>query len=591
VREIAKENALMTFTAAADEQEFALRVCAGIEELAANELFAHATPDLVRAILDGVAALAEGEWAPLNRLGDVEGARIEDGTVRLPDGFAEAYRAYVEGGWNSLYGPVEYGGQGLPMSLAVCVLETLASSNMALSLNPMLSVGAIAALHHHGSEAQKAKYLHKLVSGEWCGTMNLTEPQAGSDVGALRTSATRIEDGPDAGKYLIKGQKIYITWGEHEVSDNIIHLLLARTPDAPAGSRGISLFIVPKYHVNEDGSLGERNDLRVVSLEHKLGIKASPTCVMSYGDEDACIGEIVGAENAGLRAMFTMMNDARVHVGTQGLALAERAAQAGRAYANERVQSARAGAPDKTPVPIIEHPDVRRMILRIRALVEGARALVYYACGQLDRGALGDAEAQVRGEVLVPLVKSWCTDIGVEVTSLAVQVHGGMGFIEETGVAQHYRDVRITPIYEGTNGIQAADLVGRKLGLEGGVPLRSLLAQIAMESAQDPHIAALARDCIDIADWMMTSASVDDKLAASVAFQRMFAVAVAGWQLMRQARVAQDSGAPGTVAITKPLVARYFHDHIVPEAAGLKGSALMGASLLYDLDAATLTRQ
>ncbi len=580
----------MTFTAAADEQEFALRVCAGIEELAASNRFSHATPDLVRAILDGIGDLAAGEWAPLNRIGDTEGAHIDEhGKVVLPAGFREAYQAYVEGGWNSLYGPVEYGGQGLPMSLAVCVLETLASSNMALSLNPMLSVGAIAALHHHGSEAQKEKYLHKLVSGEWCGTMNLTEPQAGTDVGALRTSATRIEEGPNSGKYLIKGQKIYITWGEHEVADNIVHLLLARVPDAPAGSRGISLFIVPKYHVSEDGALGARNDLRVVSLEHKLGIKASPTCVMSYGDESQCIGEIVGAENAGLRAMFTMMNDARVHVGTQGLALAERAMQAAKAYAVERVQSARAGSPDKTPVPIIEHPDVRRMVLRMRALVEGGRALVYYGCGQLDRGALGQAEAQARGEVLVPLVKSWCTDMGVEVTSLAVQIHGGMGFIEETGVAQYYRDVRITPIYEGTNGVQAADLVGRKLGMENGGVVKALLAEIAADSSGEPNLAALARDCLEVADWVLGTASTDDKLAASAAFLRMCAVAVVGWQLARQARAAGQGGAPGTVAATKPLVARYFHDHIVPEAAGLKASALMGAGLLYDLDVAALT--
>jgi alkylation response protein AidB-like acyl-CoA dehydrogenase len=580
----------MTFTAAADEQEFALKVCAGIDELSASNRFSHATPDLVRAIVGGIGDLAAGEWAPLNRIGDLEGAHIDaEGRVVHPEGFREAYHAYVEGGWNSLYGPIEYGGQGLPMSLAVCVLETLASSNMALSLNPMLSVGAIAALHHHGSEAQKEKYLHKLVSGEWCGTMNLTEPQAGTDVGALRTSATRIEQGPNEGKYLISGQKIFITWGEHEVSDNIIHLLLARTPDAPAGSRGISLFIVPKYHVGEDGSLGERNDLRVVSLEHKLGIKASPTCVMSYGDEGQCIGEIVGEENQGLRAMFTMMNDARVHVGTQGLALAERAAQAAHAYSVQRVQSARAGSPDKTPVPIIEHPDVRRMVLRMRALIEGARALVYYACGQLDRGALGQAEAQARGEVLVPLVKSWCTDIGMEVTSTAVQVHGGMGFIEETGVAQHYRDVRITPIYEGTNGVQAADLVGRKLGMENGGVVKALLAQVRAESVDEPNIAALAGHCLDVADWMLTSASLADKLAASVAFQRMCAVAVAGWQLARQARAVQQEGAPGTIAATKPLVARWFHDHIVPEAAGLKASAMMGASLLYDLDAATLT--
>ncbi len=577
----------MSFKAPTDDQLLAMQVCSGIDELAASERFASATPDLVQAILGGIADLAEGEWAPLNRIGDVEGSKVVDGKVRVPDGFAEAYRAFVEGGWNSIYGPDAYGGQALPMTLAVCVLETIASANMALSLNPMLTFGAIAALDHHGSDAQKAKYLARLVSGEWCGTMNLTEPQAGSDVGALRTSATPITEGPHAGKYRISGTKIFITWGEHELSENIIHLLLARTPDAPAGSRGISLFIVPKYHVNDDGSLAERNDLRVVSVEEKLGIHASPTCVMSYGDEGECIGEIVGSENEGLRAMFTMMNDARVHVGTQGLAVAERATQAAKAYAAERVQSARAGVPDKTPVPIIEHPDVRRMVLRARALTEGARALVYYACGQLDRGALGDAEAQTRAEVLVPLVKAWCTDRGVEVANLAVQIHGGMGFIEETGVAQYLRDVRITPIYEGTNGIQAADLVGRKLGLDRGAALKALLADIARDCSDYPNRADLAKACTEVADWMVEQASIDDRLAASAAFLEMCAIVVAGWQLVRQARAVADSS--GSLARTKPVVARFFHDHVAPHALGLKATIHVGAALLYALDSETLT--
>lgn len=577
----------MSYKAPTEDQLLAMQVCAGIEDLSTSERFSAVTPDLVQAILGGIANLAEGEWAPLNRIGDVEGSKVVDGKVRVPDGFAEAYSAFVEGGWNSIYGPEAYGGQALPMTLAVCVLETIASANMALSLNPMLTFGAIAALNHHGSDAQKEKYLARLVSGEWCGTMNLTEPHAGTDVGALRTSATRITEGPHAGKYRISGTKIFITWGEHELSENIIHLLLARTPDAPAGSRGISLFIVPKYHVNEDGSIGPRNDLRVVSVEEKLGIHASPTCVMSYGDEGECIGEIVGNENEGLRAMFTMMNDARVHVGTQGLAIAERAMQAAKAYAVERVQSPRAGAADKTPVAIVEHPDVRRMILRARALTEGSRCLVYYACGQLDRGAMGDAQAQARAEVLVPLVKAWCTDRGVEVANLAIQVHGGMGFIEETGVAQHLRDVRITPIYEGTNGIQAADLVGRKLGLDRGLALKSLLSDIARDCADYPHLAELARACTVTTDWMVENASVDDRLAGSVAFLEMCAVAVAGWQLVLQARAV--SSGTGAIAQTKPVIARFFHEQIVPHALGLKATIPVGAALLYELDTATLT--
>ncbi len=577
----------MSFKAPTEDQLLAMQVCAGIDGLSATDRFSAATPDLVQAIIGGIADLAEGEWAPLNRIGDKEGSKVVNGKVRVPDGFAEAYHAFVEGGWNSIYGPEAYGGQALPMTLAVCVLETIASANLGLSLNPMLTFGAIAALNHHGSEEQKAKYLARLVSGEWCGTMNLTEPQAGSDVGALRTSATRITEGPHAGKYLISGTKIFITWGEHELSENIIHLLLARTPDAPAGSRGISLFIVPKYHVNDDGSLGTPNDLRVVSVEEKLGIHSSPTCVMSYGDEGECIGELVGNENEGLRAMFTMMNDARVHVGTQGLAIAERATQAAKAYAAERIQSARAGSPDKTPVAIIEHPDVRRMVLRARALTEGARGLVYYACGQLDRGALGDEHAQARAEVLVPLVKAWCTDRGVEVANLAIQVHGGMGFIEETGVAQHLRDVRITPIYEGTNGIQAADLVGRKLGLDHGAALKAMMADVARDCDDYPHLAELANTCATLADWMVDQASVDDRLAASVAFLEMCAVAVAGWQLVLQARAV--AGGSGTIAQTKPVVARFFHDHVAPHALGLKATVPAGAALLYELDSETLT--
>ncbi|MCA0910177.1 acyl-CoA dehydrogenase [Qipengyuania gaetbuli] len=577
----------MTYTPATQDQLLAIRVNAGIEELARTEKFAAAEPDMVEAIVEGVGQFAAGEFAPLNRVGDLEGAKLENGLVRLPDGYAEAYEAYVEQGWNAIASPAEFGGQGLPFTLACNVLENLGTANMAFNLLPMLSVGAIEALEHHGSEDLQQKYLPKLVSGEWSGTMNLTEPQAGSDVGALRATAMPIEDGEHAGKYRIKGQKIYITWGEHELSKNIIHLVLARLPEAPEGSRGISLFVVPKYHVNSDGSLGPRNDVRCVSLEHKLGINASPTCVMSYGDNDECIGELVGAPNRGLAAMFTMMNNARINVGNQGVQIGERATQQALGYARDRVQSARAGSPDKNPVAIVEHPDVRRMLLRMKALTEGARALLYYTAGQVDRGVLGDEAARTRGEILTPLIKAWGTDIGTEVASLGIQVHGGMGFVEETGAAQHWRDSRIAPIYEGTNGIQAADLVTRKLGLDGGEALVSLAADIARDCADEPALAALAQDCASVAAWMSDEASLDDRLAGSVPFTTMLAVAVAGWQLVRQLR-AVEAGAAPSLAVTKPASVRFFLDRIVPEAAGLRTSAMAGAEALYAIDTEAL---
>ena len=569
------------------EQLLAIRVNAGIEELAQSERFAAAEPDLVEAIVEGVGQFAAGGFAPLNRVGDLEGAKLENGVVRLPEGFKQAYEAYVEQGWNAIASPEAFGGQGLPFTLACNVLENLGSANMAFNLLPMLSVGAIEALEHHGSDAQKAKYLPNLVSGAWSGTMNLTEPQAGSDVGALRSTATPIEDGEHAGKYLIEGQKIYITWGEHELAGNIIHLVLARLPDAPEGSRGISLFVVPKYHVKDDGSLGPRNDLRCVSLEHKLGINASPTCVMSYGDNGECLGELVGEPIRGLMAMFTMMNNARINVGNQGVQIGERATQQAIAYANERVQSARAGSPDKNPVAIIEHPDVRRMLLRMKALTEGARALLYYCAGQVDRGTLGDAAAKARAEVLVPLIKAWGTDIGVEVAGIGIQVHGGMGFVEETGAAQHWRDSKIAPIYEGTNGIQAADLVTRKLGLEAGGVVDALIGDIIRDAGEEAGLKTLAEDCRAIAQWMATEASLDDRLAGSVPFCTMLSVAVAGWQLKKQAEAVQAGAAP-SLAKTKPVTTRFFLDRIVPEASGLKASATAGAGLLYSLPAEAL---
>ena len=577
----------MDYTAATADQVLAIRVNAGIAEIAAHERFAAASPDMVEAIVEGIGQFAAGEWAPLNRTGDQEGAKLANGVVSLPDGFAAAYHHYVEQGWNAIAGDPAFGGQGMPFTLSANVIENLGSANMAFGLLPMLTVGAIEAISHHGSPDQKAAYLAKLISGEWSGTMNLTEPQAGSDVGALRSTATPIDAGEHAGKHLIKGTKIFITWGDHDLAGNVIHLVLARTPGAPAGTRGISLFVVPKYLVKPDGSPGARNDLRCVSLEHKLGIMASPTCVMSFGDSDACLGELIGREHEGLKAMFTMMNSARINVGSQGVQIAERALQAAQYYARERIQSARAGSADKAPVAIIEHPDVRRMVLRMRALTEGARALLYYTAGMVDRAALGIAGAAARADCLVPLLKAWGTDIGCEVASLGVQIHGGMGFIEETGAAQHYRDARIAPIYEGTNGIQAADLVTRKLGYDNGGVLASLFADIAKDCSHMPELAGLAQDCAGIAQWMTDSASLDDKLAGSTAFCTMAAVAVAGWQLQRQALAVAAEGGP--LAATKPVVARYFAEHLVPEARGLKAAALAGSGLLYALDSAALT--
>ena len=577
----------MTYTPATADQLLAITVNAGIEELSHSERFAAAEPDMVEAIVEGVGQFAAGEWAPLNRVGDLEGAKLENGVVRLPARFAEAYEHYVEQGWNAIASPAEHGGQGLPFTLGCNVLENLGTANMAFCLLPMLSVGAIEALEHHGSAGQQAKYLPRLVSGEWSGTMNLTEPQAGSDVGALRTTATPIEEGEHAGKYRIKGQKIYITFGEHELAKNIVHLVLARLPDAPEGSRGISLFIVPKYHVADDGTVGSRNDVRCVSIEHKLGINASPTCVMSYGDNDDCIGELVGEPNRGLMAMFTMMNNARINVGNQGVQIAERATQQATDYAAERIQSARAGSGDANPVSIIEHPDVRRMILRMKALTEGARALLYYTAGQVDRGTLGDRPAAMRGEICTPLIKAWGTDIGIEVASLGIQVHGGMGFVEETGAAQHWRDARIAPIYEGTNGIQAADLVTRKLGLDGGQALIDLLVTVQRECAGDAPLCRLAKECAAIAEWMRDEASLDDRLSGSVAFCTMMAVCLAGWQLTKQ-REATAHGENAGQAARKATTVRFFLERIVSEASGLATAARAGSDTLYALDTEAL---
>ncbi|HEY0312078.1 MAG TPA: acyl-CoA dehydrogenase [Allosphingosinicella sp.] len=556
----------MTYAPPVEDQLFVLKHIVGIDALA-EAGFPEASADTVEAIVEGAGAFAAGEFAPLNRIGDEVGARWSPEGVTLPEGFKAAYRAYVEGGWGTLSGPSEFGGQGLPLSLATVVMEDLGSANMGFSLIMMLTPAAVEALKHHGTPEQQAMWLPKLVTGEWSGTMNLTEPQAGSDVGALKTKA---EPAPD-GSWRLSGTKIFITYGEHDLADNIVHLVLARTPGAPAGTRGISLFIVPK--ILPDGT---RNDLRCVSIEHKLGIHASPTCVMSYGDEGKCVGWLIGEEMGGMRAMFTMMNNARLNVGLQGVSIAERAMQAAIAYAGQRVQGAREGR----PAPILDFPDVRRMLLRMKALTQAARALTYCCAGLTDRASLGDPEAKLRADLLTPLVKAYGTDVGCEVASLGVQVHGGMGFIEETGAAQHYRDARIAPIYEGTNGIQAADLVGRKLGLEGGAVLARLLADVKAGSEGHPALAELAAACERVAAHLQQSAP-DDRLAGSYPFLTMLSVATSGWLMARSlAALAKGNASPLYIEM-KQATCRFYLERIVPEALGLSAGATAGADLLY----------
>ncbi len=566
----------MAFTPATTEQRFVLDHVVRIGELAATDRFAAASDDVVDAVLEGVGQFAAGEWAPLNRAGDTVGAKWTPDGVVMPDGFAQAYKDYVEGGWGTIGVEEEWGGQGLPFAVQTAVLDTLGSANMGFALCPTLTVGAIEALAHHGSPEQQALYLPHLATGEWTGTMNLTEPQAGSDVGALRATATPLGDG----KWSIKGTKIYISFGDHDMAPNIVHLVLARTPGAPAGTKGISLFLVPKYRLNEDGTPGDFNDVRVVSIEHKMGLHASPTCVLSFGDTDDCIGELIGAELGGIRAMFTMMNNARLNVGLQGVQVAEGATQGAVAYALDRVQSARAGSPNKESVKIVEHPDVRRMLLRMKAQTQAARALVYYAAGQVDRANMGDAAARNRLELVTPLAKAHGTDIGNEVASLGIQVHGGMGYVEETGAAQYFRDARITPIYEGTNGIQAADLVGRKLALDNGGAFATLIADIRAE-ARDERLLALVDAC-DAIGRRLATADADDKLAASYPFLTMLSVATCGWLMERQGAVAgtDDFGRMKAASV------RFYLDQIVPEAMGLVAAASASAAVLYAIEPA-----
>jgi alkylation response protein AidB-like acyl-CoA dehydrogenase len=551
----------MSFRAPIADQRLTLNAVVGIGDLDNGP-----DAEMVGAVLEGAAALAEGEFAPLLRTGDTIGSRWDNGVVTTPPGFKEAWNAFVQGGWMTLAAPEHFGGQGLPFALSAALMDNLNAANVGFALCPMLSMGAIEALEKHGSEELKRDYLPKIVSGEWPATMNLTEPGAGSDVGALKTKAEPVGDG----SWKIKGTKIFITYGDHDLSEQILHLVLARTTGAPEGTRGISLFLVPK--ILPDGSL---NDLRCVSIEHKLGIHASPTCVMSYGDHDGAIGWLVGPEMGGMAAMFTMMNNARLNVGLQGVGIAERATQRAVAYALERKQGQR----NRFPVAIAEHPDVRRMLLRMRALTMGARALVYYAFGQVDRAARGDPAAGLRAEVLTPLAKAWGTDVGIEVANLGIQVHGGMGYIEETGAAQHLRDARIASIYEGTNGIQAADLVGRKLGLDGGLAFDELIADIEAET-KDLRLIALT-DAVEVAAATLRASDPDDRLAGSYPFLTMTSVMVAGWLVERMARSPEADD-------RAKAAADFFLATIMPEALGLGAAAETGAALLYSVPAEAL---
>ena len=585
------------YNAPLDEIRFTLRHVADLDALGRLEGFEHTDPDLVDGLLDEAARFFEQVVAPTNRDGDTVGSqRNDDGSVTAAPGLAKAYRQHVAAGWNGVAMPAEHGGGGFPWLLGIAVQEMLASANMGYSLCPLLSQAAIDALLHHGSESQRETYLPKMVTGEWSGTMNLTEPQAGSDVGALTSKAQPDSDGT----WRITGQKIFITWGEHDMADNIIHMVLARTPGAPVGTSGISLFIVPKFLVNDDGSLGERNDVYCVSIEHKLGIHASPTCVMAFGDEGGATGYLVGEENAGMAAMFTMMNNARLSVGLEGVALAERSYQQALAYALQRRQGRAPGAPAGESSAIIEHPDVQRMLLDMRSSIAAMRGLCYRNAEALDWATRGPDEATRAknsdlAALLTPLSKAWCTDLGCELTSVGIQVHGGMGYIEETGAAQHFRDARIAPIYEGTNGIQALDLVGRKLLMRGGEVvvdlLRSILdtADAAAEVSGLDEVSAILSDAyaatVRGTGWLIEKLRSDrlEALAGATAYLEMLAVTTAGKALTDGAIAAarsSDFSIRRVVAADRALLARAFAVNRLARVPGNLAAVVAGSAHL-----------
>ena len=584
----------MAYQAPVEQIAFILNRIVAFPQLAETETFAEATPETLAAVLSEAGKLATEVIAPVNRAGDLTPARLENGRLRSSPGYAEAFRALAEGGWIGIAANPEYGGMGLPQALNMAVGEMVASGCLALQLNPLLTQGQIEALEHHGSDALKSLYLPKLISGEWSGTMNLTEPQAGSDLNALRSKAERVADGT----YRITGQKIFITYGEHDLTDNIVHLVLARLPDAPPGTRGISLFLVPKYLVNADGSLGAHNDLRCSGIEHKLGIHASPTCSMAFGDKDGAIGWLIGEENRGLACMFTMMNNARLNVALQGVAIAERAYQHALAFAHERKQGTALDAPKGAPMsPIIVHPDVRRMLMDMRAKTQGARAISYQVAEALDRSHRETDEARrkaasERAAILTPIAKAYATDIGIDVASTGIQVHGGMGFVEETGAAQHLRDARIAAIYEGTNGIQAIDLVTRKLPLSQGDAVHALIAEMRdivgeVERANTPgfgHAAARLGAAVDslerATEWMLGAlgGKPADALAGATPYLKLFALAQGGTGLAKKA-LATRSEAEGTGDLA---TARFYAECIATEAPALELAVTEGAGAIAD---------
>ena len=578
---------MVAYAAPTQDLSFILNHLVGLDRLARLPGYEEATPDLVDAVLEEAARLAADVVAPLDVVGDHEHAVLRDGSVRMPTGFKEAYAEYRDGGWNALPFDPEHGGQGLPWVVAMAVQEMWQSASMAFGLCPMLNLGAVELIQAHGSEAQKAFWLPKMISGEWTGTMNLTESQAGSDLAAVRTRAV-----PDGNLYRITGQKIFITYGDHDLAENVVHMVLARTPDAPPGVKGISLFLVPKYLTHATGGIGELNDVRIVSLEDKLGIHASPTCVMAFGDNGGAIGELVGEENHGLQYMFTMMNNARLSVGLQGVAVAERAYQQARDYAQTRVQGRDLTAPGGSPVTIIHHPDVRRMLLDMKARTEAMRALIFHTAKELDTAKHHPDEdvraaAQAQVDLLTPVAKAWCSDGGVEVASLGVQVHGGMGYVEESGAPQFYRDARIAPIYEGTNGVQAADLVFRKVARDNGTTARAFLGWIGdiqgeLRARNDPTLSVIgarlgdASGALEAAtDWVVATAPADPAAVAgtSARYLELFGI-VAGGALMAQSALlanALHSSGDGDPRFLegKVLTARYYADQVLPRAAGL----------------------
>ena len=591
----------MSYQAPLKDMQFVLNELANLEQINQLPGCEDATADTVAAVLEESAKFCGEVVAPLNHSGDKEPSSWRDGSVTTSKGFKEAFRAFVEGGWQGVQHPSEFGGQGLPKLVATPCMEMLHAANLSFALAPMLSDGAIEALLTAGSDEQKALFLEPLITGKWTGTMNLTEPQAGSDLAAVRTRAEPQGDGT----YKIFGTKIFITYGEHDMAENIIHLVLARTPDAPAGVKGISLFVVPKFLVNADGSLGARNDAHCVSIEHKLGIKASPTAVLQFGDHGGAIGTLVGEENRGLEYMFIMMNAARFGVGIQGVSVAERAYQQAVAFAKDRVQSREvAGSPG--PVAIINHPDVRRMLMSMRSQTEAARALAYVGAGLSDIAHHHADEATRKAnlavyEYLVPIIKGWSTEMSENVTRDGVQVHGGMGFIEETGAAQHYRDSKILTIYEGTTAIQANDLVGRKTVRDGGAVAKGLIAQVRATAAQlaevQGDLAAVSRRLVEGADALEqvvdyvvanTKSDVRAVFAGSVLYLKLAGIVLGGWQMGRAALVAQQKlqSGEGDVAFFKAKIAtaRFFADHVLSGAGGLRTAIVEGAAGVLALE-------